>query len=183
LSTRPTLVIDVVRIPPEGMDVNCPLDPGEVHVQGEEGFTLEAGGHIVCRIEKGDDETVHVKGRVAVRLGLECGRCLEAFSLPLDHGLDLFYLPHQPGEETEDEEEISERDLVVAYYREGRLDLGEIVREQIFLTLPMKRLCSEGCLGLCPVCGTNRNTAPCVCPRSDFSLSPLAKLFEKGSSS
>jgi uncharacterized protein len=177
------LVIDVARIPPEGMDVVAPLEPGEIHVQGEDGFTLEAGGEIRCRVEKGDDETVHVKGRVGVRLGLECGRCLEPFSMPLDHGLDLFYLPHQPGEETEDEEEISERELVVAYYKEGRLDLGEIVREQIFLTLPMKRLCSEDCLGLCAVCGTNRNTAPCTCRESDVSISTLGKVFEKGSQS
>ena len=127
------LVIEVPRIPPEGMDVDAPLDAGQIHVQGEESFALEAGGQVACRVEKGDDETVHVKGRLTARLGLECGRCLEAFSFPVDHALDLFYLPHQPGAEAEDEEEITERDLVVAYYKDGLLDLGDMVREQLFL--------------------------------------------------
>ena len=40
----------------------------------------------------------------------------------------------------------------------------EMIREQIFLTLPMKRLCREACAGLCPTCGVNRNTRPCSCP-------------------
>ena len=173
------LVIEVPRIPPEGMDVDTPLDAGQIHVQGEESFALEAGGQVACRVEKGDDETVHVKGRLTARLGMECGRCLEAFSFPVDHVLDLFYLPHQPGEDAEDEEEITERELVVAYYKDGVLDLGDIVREQLFLTLPMKRLCREDCLGLCPTCGTNRNVAPCACEPPHVALSPFANLFDK----
>jgi uncharacterized protein len=173
------LVIDVPRIPPEGMDVDAPLDAGQIHVQGEESFALEAGGHVACRVEKGDDETVHVKGRVTASLGLECGRCLEPFSFPVDHTLDLFYLPHQPGDDAEDEEEITERDLVVAYYKEGLLDLGDMVREQLFLTLPMKRLCREDCLGICPTCGTNRNVTPCSCAPPHVPLSPFANLFDK----
>lgn len=176
------LVVEISQIPPEGLDVDSPLDPGEFQVEGGDGFALEAGGRVACRVEKGDDETVHVKGRLTARLGLDCGRCLEAFSLPVEHGLDLFYLPHQPGEETEDEEEITERDLVVAYHREGRLDLGEMVREQLLLTLPMKRLCREDCLGLCPTCGVNRNETPCHCEPPHVSLSPFARLFGKGSS-
>jgi uncharacterized protein len=177
------LVIEVSRIPPEGMDVAAPLDPGEIHLQGEESFALEAGGQVACRVEKGDDETVHVRGRLTARLGLECGRCLEAFSFPVDHTLDLFYLPHRPGEDAEDEEEITDRDLVVAYYAEGRLDLGDMVREQLFLTLPMKRLCRDACLGLCPACGTNRNESPCSCEPARVALSPFENLFDKGSSS
>ena len=27
----------------------------------------------------------------------------------------------------------------------------------------MKPLCKDECLGLCPMCGANRNTAPCAC--------------------
>ncbi len=38
----------------------------------------------------------------------------------------------------------------MAYYKDGRLDLGEIVREQLFLTLPMKRLCREELPGAVP---------------------------------
>ena len=43
------------------------------------------------------------------------------------------------------------------------IDLKDIVREQIYLSIPMKSLCSEGCLGLCPICGKNLNQGPCQC--------------------
>ena len=43
------------------------------------------------------------------------------------------------------------------------LDLGELMREQFVLALPMKPLCREACKGLCPQCGTNLNKATCDC--------------------
>ena len=47
------------------------------------------------------------------------------------------------------EREIDEDDLATAFYREGMLDLIELMREQFLLALPMKPLCSEACRGLC----------------------------------
>jgi ABC-2 type transport system ATP-binding protein len=38
--------------------------------------------------------------------------------------------------------------------------------EQFYLALPMKPLCREGCLGLCPQCGADRNTTSCDCQPS-----------------
>jgi uncharacterized metal-binding protein YceD (DUF177 family) len=177
------LLIEVSRIPPEGMDVEAPLDAGQIHVDGEAAFALGPGGSVACHVEKGDDETVHVQGHLSARLGLECGRCLGSFSLPLEQDLDLFYLPHRADQGVEDEEEIGERDLVVAYYREGRLDLGEMVREQLFLALPMKRLCREDCRGLCPSCGVDRNSTRCDCPAPDTAVARFPRLFDKGPSS
>lgn len=181
------LLIEVSDIPAEGMDVDEELQAGEVHVEGEETFALQSGGRLVCHVERGDDASVHVRGSLAARLGLECGRCLVAFAFPVDQALDLFYLPHHAtdeGPEEEDEVALADRDMVVAFYRENRLDLGEMVREQFFLALPMKRLCSEGCLGLCPTCGANRNQARCDCPppAPDPRLSPLGALLGKRSS-
>jgi len=41
---------------------------------------------------------------------------------------------------------------------------GEVVFEtETTLALPMKPLCREGCRGLCPVCGGNRNITACAC--------------------
>ena len=37
--------------------------------------------------------------------------------------------------------------------------------EQFLLALPMKPLCSEGCKGLCTICGTNLNRGACDCKR------------------
>jgi uncharacterized protein len=114
-------------------------------------------------------------------VGLACGRCLEPFTLPVEQELDLFYLPHDANqeEEEEDEVELSDRDVVVAYYEGDRLDLGDVIREQLFLDVPLSRLCREDCKGLCPHCGVNRNQQACDCPNEEPSLSPFASLREK----
>jgi uncharacterized protein len=178
------LVLDVTKIPPEGQDVDSPLTAGEVHLEGEDSFVLEAGGRLVCRVEKGDGESVHVRGRLTAQLGVDCSRCLEAYSHAVAQELDLFYLPRVAGLDSEEDAELSDRELVVAYYDAARIDLGEMIREQLFLGLPMKRLCSEGCQGLCPSCGVDRNASSCQCvPEDEHVSSPFSKLTLKGPNS
>ena len=172
------LVIEVSKIPPEGKPIDTAFGAGETHVEGENAFRLESGrlrGHV----DLDDEATVHVKGHLDVQLGIDCGRCLEPLSVPLEQDLDLFFLPHRDDGDEEDEVELSERDLVVAYYEGDRLDLGEVVREQLILSVPMKRLCQEGCKGLCPSCGANRNRTTCTCvvESADSRLAPLKKLL------
>ncbi|HEV2361328.1 MAG TPA: DUF177 domain-containing protein [Acidimicrobiales bacterium] len=57
------------------------------------------------------------------------------------------------------------------------LDLLTIVHDACILELPLAPLCSADCLGLCPECGSNRNTAPCTCmPAGDPRWSALSGL-------
>lgn len=183
------LIIQISQIPPEGLPVDADLVASEVHVEGEDAFVLRPGGHLRALVERGEEDSVHVRGRLSARLGLQCGRCLEPFELPVDQELDLFYLPHRPdaaveGEEEEDDVGLSDHDMVVAFYRGGELDLGQMVREQFFLAVPMKHLCRQDCAGLCPACGANRNQATCNCVLEDTDprLMPLKKLLDKGGS-
>ncbi len=41
--------------------------------------------------------------------------------------------------------------------------LGEEVRQEIILNLPVYFLCSEECQGLCQFCGGNLNKGECRC--------------------
>lgn len=183
------LQIEVSRIPPEGLEIDDPLTAEALHFEAEGDVGLEPGGNLRCRVDRGDDESVHVRGRFRTQVGLECGRCLEPFSLGLEQELDLFYLPRpeQPEQDDQEEEvELSDHDLVVAYYDADVLDLGEMVREQILLGLPMKRVCREDCLGICPACGVNRNGGDCQCAAEgdvDPRLSPLRDLLGRGPTS
>ena len=178
------LLIDIPRIPPEGLDLDEALDAVSVHVEGEPEFQLLAGARLRCHVELVDGTTVHVRGRLEAGVGPECGRCLERYQASVNQELDLFYLPRsaeQP-EEQEDEVELSDRALVVGYHEGERLDLGEMVREQVFLALPLKRLCREDCRGLCPTCGKNLNAGACGCPQpaepEDPRLAPLRGLID-----
>lgn len=178
------LIVHVSKIPPEGQDIDAALDPGQIHLEGEQSFDLQEG-RLKARLEKGEENAVHLRGRLTARLGMECGRCLEPFALAVDQDLDLFYLPRHKESQAEEQDadvQLSDHQMVVAYYDHDLLDLGEMVREQLFLLIPMRRLCREDCKGLCPDCGVNRNNERCDCaPQSatDPRLAPLGKLFDK----
>ena len=161
------LTLEVSKIPPEGLEVDSTLDAHEVHVEGERAFQLEPGGRFVGRADRGDEGSIHVRGHVRANLKLECGRCLEPFGLAVDQELDLFYLPERPGTaEAEEDVGLSDRDMVVAYYDGERLDVAEALREQFFLAVPLRCVCTPQCRGLCPTCGANRNLAACACPET-----------------
>ena len=113
-------------------------------------------------------------GRATTKLELQCGRCLEDFQVPVDARFELRYVPAVENA-GEGEREIAEDDLTTAFYREGALDVIDLLREQFQLALPMKPLCSEACRGLCPECGANLNRTDCGCaPKwEDPRLAPL----------
>jgi uncharacterized protein len=131
-----------------------------------------------------DQDRFRLVGTVKTELELACSRCLEPFKLPVDRAFDLRYLPAGAGEPESDEDEeteVEEDDVSITFYRDEQIDLNELLREQFYLTLPMKPLCSDNCKGICPQCGTNRNTAPCDCnPQwEDPRLAGLKTLLEK----
>jgi uncharacterized protein len=51
--------------------------------------------------------------------------------------------------------------------RHDHVDLEPFVREALVLELPLAPLCGEGCQGLCPICGADRNEGPCGCATDD----------------
>jgi len=179
------LLIDIPRIPPAGLDLEEALDAPSLHLEGETEFVLRPGARVKCHVDLVDFTTLHVRGRLEASLDTECGRCLERYPLAVGQELDLFYLPRAKNEPQEQAEEVelSDHEVVVGYYDGDRLDLGEVIREQIVLGLPLKPLCREDCRGRCPSCGQNRNTEPCTCPPAeepvDPRLAPLRKLFGK----
>ena len=181
------LVIHVARIPPDdGQDIDAVLDPGQVHLEGEQSFEL-LEGRLKVHLDKGEENTVQVKGRLAARLQLECGRCLEPFTFKIDQDVDLFYLPRHKEAQAEEQDadvQLSDHQMIVVFYDEDRLDLGEMVREQFYLQIPMRRLCKDDCKGICPDCGKNRNLERCDCApvgATDPRLARLGRLFDKQS--
>jgi uncharacterized protein len=148
-----------------------PQDP-EYRVAGPVDVSLD--------VEKLGDGVFGVAGRVRTVLELGCSRCLEPFEVPVNAGFELRYLP-QTENAGEGEREIEEDDLTTAYYREGLLDVVDLLREQFQLALPMKPLCGDACRGLCPQCGVNRNRTECTCAPAweDPRLAPLKGLLTR----
>lgn len=103
-----------------------------------------------------------VEGRMAGCLRLRCDRCLEPFDSPLQSEFQLF-LALAPSHDGEGEIELLEDDMSVNLIPDEAISLDDIIREQIYLSLPMKCLCKTDCSGLCPSCGTNLNVEKCSC--------------------
>jgi uncharacterized protein len=121
---------------------------------------LQAAG-VAELVERAGGE-VRIQGRYSVELGAQCDRCLGRARFPLDAGFDLFYRPAS-NIAREEEVEIDEGEAEIGFYEDGGLELEDILREQVVLALPMQRVCSEDCKGICPVCGRNRNETACDC--------------------
>jgi uncharacterized protein len=129
-----------------------------------------------------DKQKFRLVGRVRTTLELTCSRCLEPFTLSVDAEFDLRYHPHVENTGSgEAEREIEEDDLTTAFYENEEIDLGHLMHEQFYLSLPMKPLCRENCRGLCAVCGTNLNRDTCDCKRDweDPRLAALKALQDK----
>ena len=135
-------------------------EPSAFDLRGDD-FRLRAPVELVVDVHK-DARKVRLTGRLKTELECDCGRCLDPFVVPVDATLDLLFLPADENA-GEGEREVAEDDLGVSFYKDEAIDLGDMMREQFYLALPMKPLCQEACRGLCPVCGINRNRETCAC--------------------
>lgn len=131
-------------------------------------------------VEKADGDAFQVIGRAVTRLEMACSRCAEEFEVPVDARFELRYVPDVSAA-GDTEREISDDDLATSFYREGAIDVIEMLREQFQLALPMKPLCAETCRGLCPECGVNLNRTECGCHPvwEDPRLAPLKGLLHR----
>jgi uncharacterized protein len=94
-------------------------------------------------------EGIYVHGRVAGRFTMRCARCLKAFERDFDLALgELFVRQLGP-----DDDYALTPDLT--------LDPEPMLRDAVVLEMPFSPLCRPDCLGLCPVCGGDRNLGEC----------------------
>jgi uncharacterized protein len=114
-------------------------------------------------------EEVRIAGSLQTTLETSCSRCLEPARCDVSKQFDLFFRQRDEFMFDEDDEiELTEKDTRTAFFSGTQLAIGDILREQVLLALPMKTLCRLDCKGLCPTCGTNLNVKSCTCPKEQF---------------
>ena len=106
----------------------------------------------------GAGDTVSVRGELRCEATMACARCLRPVAVPLRVSVDERFSRRRDGAEEEDAPEDEARRIDGA-----QIDLTDCARELLVLELPMRVLCSEGCKGLCPICGADRNEVSCTC--------------------
>ena len=113
-----------------------------------------------CRITK-TSTTVFIKGELSAIIDSNCSRCLENTSVPIGGSFAYTLVPDKA--ETREDVELTAEDLEISHYSGEFIDITSIICEQILLQIPIKKLCSEECKGLCPHCGMNLNHSSCNC--------------------
>ncbi len=115
-------------------------------------------------------KTLAVTGKVSGKLELKCGRCLGSFVYEFEVPFEENYTLAK---------ETPAEDLIP--FSGDFLDVTPEVEKSIYLALPMKTLCNEECLGLCPKCGRNLNEGNCGCVDEEFDprLGVLKELLKK----
>ena len=176
------MIINLRSLPPGQKRYHFVLGEDWLQSDGPEGPIVGQKGPIEVAVtlrETGDKYAL--EGTVSGSLFVVCDRCLEPYLFDLRTSFCVFLsiIQHQEGRT---EIELFEEDMEVDFIQGEMIELDDIVQEQIHLAIPMKCLCHEGCLGLCAVCGKNRNEDSCKC--QDYTGHPeflkLQKLNLKG---
>ena len=138
--------IMVARIPEEGSNYDGD-EPGSI-IQVEQELFIQnpQDVHYALYAQRVSDELV-VRGVVDVEVDLQCARCSEFFSTTVSVSDFLRAYPAPDGTDS--------------------VDITDDLREEILLHVPGFPVCSEGCEGVCPLCGVDLNKGSCTCKTED----------------
>ena len=131
--------------------------------------------HAELTLTKKNDRRVEVRGSLDAGVLLACDRCLDGYSFAAQ--VSFHYILDVESEESGHikELECTKAHLDIIQVDDPVVDIPDLLRQQLYLVLPEKKICSSKCKGLCTQCGTNWNTGECSCAH-ETSNSPFAVL-------
>jgi len=119
-----------------------------------------------------------LRGELIGDLETPCARCLEPALVHVDVPMTVTFVA--AGTEDVDEEVDDGGDPGVVTYNGSEIDISGELRDELMLAIPFNPMCDESCRGLCPLCGANRNVAPCThaaaTPTTPGTLAALGKI-------
>ena len=119
------------------------------------------------------DDFIYVKGSIDVMMNLTCDRCLKIY--PFEVKAPFAYLLVPGSAEKEGFDAANRADAEVLTYNGKEAPIGDILKEQILLQIPMRHVCNEECKGMCPGCGADLNDELCRC-KKDVDNGPFSVL-------
>ena len=124
---------------------------------------------IEAKADRGDLPGEYIiDGTAQFTADLACSRCAEPYPFANTSTFHVRFRPRpeSSGDGSEEVEIAAAEELDVEFYSDRLVPLKDLALEQVQLSIPMKPLCDEGCLGLCPVCGSNKSREACECETS-----------------
>ena len=167
------MLITVLELEKEPVQFDVAFEPGAIDYGGEavQKGALAVAGQADLIEEKRIGEArgslrvvddIRLRGNYQGEFEIPCARCLDPVKHSLKGEFDLLFRPLGADADAS-ERAISTPETEIGYYQDGGLVLEDVVREQVFLSLPARSLCGEDCKGLCPRCGKNLNLESCAC--------------------
>ena len=95
----------------------------------------------------------------------QCDKCLELSKRTSKGGFDIVLVYREKSllDDSNLNQEVSLNEVELDYYDNDRIELGPYFESQFILDSDAIFICSDHCLGLCAVCGNNKNTNQCNC--------------------
>ena len=175
------MLLDLRDLAPEGVRFDGPLALPDLPLQGNERVLVRSVS--ICGTAVPGSFGADLRARLQARLEFACVRCLEPYEVTIDLPFELILAGE--GREASSEEGRTPDDVLdpAMFYPvpHGIADLVGVAREQLYLALPLKPVCSDACKGLCPTCGANRNRIECGCRNEapDPRLAPLLDIRKR----
>lgn len=113
------------------------------------------------------NDLFHLHGQWQGAMKRACSRCNAEFDWQMSGRTERNFQMGSPPDEDENECEY--------LAAPGKIDLLDVLREDVWLAWKADVICSDACRGLCPECGCNLNTEACRCEKDD-SDHPFAAL-------
>ena len=147
--------IELKNFPDDGVEINETT-----------GIRLEHGNEVPVELSLKVDMLageVLVRGEMTAALDLVFGRCLKGFMRKECISFYLTYHSEEALEGVAENQEVAPDEMDTGFITGEELDLGEVIKEQLLLNIPMKPLCRDDCKGICSKCGADLNESPCGC--------------------
>ena len=159
------MIVDVTTINDARSAFDFSLEPDEIDLESEPA-RLKNAVKVNGKLIKGIVQT-DVEGKIFADLEIECNRCLHLVENSFEFPFNAAFVTPENYTEAK-EAELKNEDLDVSIFQGDKIDLKELVREQILLNLPIQAFCREDCKGLCQKCGANRNLIDCNCEEKEI---------------
>lgn len=130
-------------------------------------------GRYITEVElsKYQDQVI-LQSETKINAEMVCDRCDEVFRRVIKSEYKIVYLLRGV------EEENDAVDINYLNPDTDKIDIKDDVRDYALLAIPLKKLCSEDCKGLCYKCGKNLNEGDCKCSEDEIDdrWKPLLKI-------
>jgi uncharacterized protein len=153
------MIIDLASVGKNPKTIELEFEPANIDL--DDGMQLAENAAFNGEISR-DGTRTRVKGSITTVVSTECSRCLEPVAKDIHLGFEAVFVD-AADEPTEDEIEVTVEELDESLITDDKIDMSEVVREQLILAMIEKVLCQVDCKGLCPQCGGNRNLIDCKC--------------------